>query len=77
MSISTESEARRISISLTGNASLVVQELSQRFNLSEGDTVRRAISVLAEIVAEEDRGAKLMIREPDNETPVLLKIVYS
>lgn len=77
MSISTESDVRRISISLTGNASLVVQDLSQRFNLSEGDTVRRAISVLAEIVAEEERGAKLMIREPDSETPVLLKIVYS
>jgi hypothetical protein len=76
MTDTLDSEVGRISVSLTGRAAAAVHQLGNRFELSDGAVVRRAISLLSEIVAEEDRGARLMIKEPDNPEPMLVKLVY-
>lgn len=59
--------AERISISLTGRAASTTRQLSESLHLSEGDVVRRALSLLAAVTAEEAEGAALMLRSPDGE----------
>jgi hypothetical protein len=54
-------------VSLTGRAAEATRQLGSRLELTEGEVIRRALSLLSTIVAEEEAGGTLVFRTKDGE----------
>jgi hypothetical protein len=59
--------SRRISVSLTGRAAEATRRLGTRLELSEGEVIRRALSLFSSVVAEEEAGGTLVFKTKDGE----------
>ena len=58
---------QRISVSLTGRAAETTRQLGDLLELTDGEVIRRALSLLAAVVAEEEVGSTLAFRTASGE----------
>jgi hypothetical protein len=72
---SGDSGPERVTVNLIPRAAQALHEASDLTGDSKTDTINRALQVYAYLEAITARGGEILVREPEDSTPRLVKII--